>query len=101
VRACSRLHLHPGCKVEAVEGSAARVAHPGGVFQVRFAGPGELRIEPSRHFPGFGRELASAALAFHAEGARIETGFCISSGAEALGYDLAAGATLGARSYGW
>jgi hypothetical protein len=84
-----------------VDASAVRVAHPGGVFQVRFAGPGELRIEPSRHFPGFGRELASTALAFQAEGARIEMGFCIAAGAEPLGYDLAAGATLGGRGYGW
>jgi uncharacterized heparinase superfamily protein len=101
VRACSRLHLHPECRIEEVAAGAARVAHPGGVFQVRFAGPGELRVEPSRHFPGFGRELASSALAFHAQGARLETGFCIAAASEALGYDLAAGATLGGRSYGW
>jgi uncharacterized heparinase superfamily protein len=101
VRACSRLHLHPECRVEEVAGAAARVAHPGGAFQVRFAGAGTLRVEGSRHFPGFGRELASQALAFDAEGAQIETGFCIAAGAEALRYDLAAGATLGTRSYGW
>jgi uncharacterized heparinase superfamily protein len=100
-RACSRLHLHPDCRVEQIAGAAARVAHLGGAFQVRFAGPGTLRVEDSRHFPGFGRELASQALAFDAEGARIETGFCIAAGAEALVYDLAAGATLGTRSYGW
>ncbi len=101
VRSCSRLHLHPECRVEAHSRDAARVAHPGGVFQVRFAGPGALRVEPSRHFPAFGRELASEALAFDAEGARVETGFCIAAGAEPLRYDLAAGATLGERSYGW
>jgi uncharacterized heparinase superfamily protein len=101
VRARSRLHLHPECRIEAVEGSAARVAHPGGVFQVRFAGPGELRIEPSRHFPRFGLELATSALVFRAEGERLETGFCIASGADPLRYDLPAGATLGGRSYGW
>src|SRR5262249_16878467 len=39
VRACSRLHLHPECRVAAPQGAAARIAHPGGAFQVRFAGP--------------------------------------------------------------
>jgi uncharacterized heparinase superfamily protein len=101
VHACSRLHLHPACRIEAVEGAAARVAHPRGVFQVRFAGVGALRIEPSRHFPGFGRELESQALAFHAQGSGLETGFCIAAAREALGYDLAAGATLDGRGYGW
>jgi uncharacterized heparinase superfamily protein len=101
VRACSRLHLHPECRVEGVGGAAARVVHAGGAFQVGFAGPGRLRVESSRHFPGFGRELASQALAFDAEGAAIETGFCIAAPAGTLGYDLSAGAKLGARSYGW
>ena len=62
---------------------------------------GALRVEPSRYFPRFGTELASQALAFVAEGTRVETGFCIASGSERLVYDLAAGATLGERSYGW
>jgi uncharacterized heparinase superfamily protein len=101
VRAVSRLHLHPACRIEAVEGALARVAHPGGIFQVRFAGPGELRVEPSRHFPRFGVELATSALAFSAQGSQLELGFCIASGAGILGYDLAAGAKLGERSYGW
>jgi uncharacterized heparinase superfamily protein len=101
VRACSRLHLHPDCRVEAVEASAVRVAHPGGVFQVRFAGPGALRVEASRHFPAFGREVATSALAFRTEGAALETGFCIASGPEELRYELAEGATLGGRCYGW
>jgi len=101
VRAVSRVHLHPECRIEATEGTGVRVAHPGGVFQVRFAGSGVLRVEPSRHFPRFGTEHATLALAFAAEGARIEMGFCIASGSEALGYDLAAGATFGERSYGW
>ena len=101
VRACSRLHLHPECRIAAREGNALRIDSPGGAFQVRFAGPGALRVEPSRTFPGFGRELANEALAFEAAGDRIETGFCIAAGTEALGYDLAAGAKLGGRSYGW
>lgn len=101
VRSVSRIHLHPECRIDASEGSCVRVAYPGGAFQVRFAGPGALRVEPSRHFPRFGSELASQALAFAAEGARVETGFCIASGSGPLGYDLAAGATLGERSYGW
>jgi uncharacterized heparinase superfamily protein len=101
VEAVSRVHLDPECRIEASDATGVRVAHPGGSFQLRFAGSGVLRIEPSRHFPRFGHERASRALAFAAEGARIETGFCIASGSEALGYALAAGATFGARSYGW
>ncbi len=101
VRVVSRVHLHPECRVESVENCAARVACPGGSFQVRFAGPGVLRVEPSRYFPRFGAELASEALAFEAEGAHVETGFCIAGSGEILGYDLAAGAQLGERSYGW
>jgi uncharacterized heparinase superfamily protein len=101
VRAVSRIHLHPECRVEQTDATGVRVTHPGGVFQVRFAGPGVLRVEPSRHFPRFGTELESSALAFATEGTCIEMGFCIASGSEALGYALAAGATFGARSYGW
>jgi uncharacterized heparinase superfamily protein len=101
VRAVSRIHLHPECRVEQTAATGVRVAHPGGVFQVHFAGPGVLRVEPSRHFPRFGTELESSALEFATEGRCIEMGFCIASGSETLGYALAAGATFGARRYGW
>lgn len=101
VPAVSRIHLHPECHVDARDDLGVRVSHPGGVFQVRFAGPGALRIEPTHVYPRFGCELPGVALSFAAEGRSVETGFCIASGSEPLGYDLAAGATFGDRSYGW
>jgi uncharacterized heparinase superfamily protein len=100
VPVCSRLHLHPECRVEAIGPRAVRAAHAGGAFQVCFAGPGELRIEPSRHFPAFGVEREGRVLEFRSEGASLETGFCIAAGAQPLGYDPARGATLGSRDYG-
>ena len=62
VTARSRLHLHPDCVVEELAGPAARIRHPGGVFQVRFAGPGELALEASSYCPEFGvRQRAHGA----------------------------------------
>jgi uncharacterized heparinase superfamily protein len=94
VEACSRLHLHPDCEVVELSGSLARLRHPGGSFAVRFAGAGELSLEPCVWFPEFGRRQDNRALAFRARGASLYTGFCVAHAASRLDYDLASGARV-------
>lgn len=94
VTARTRLHLHPDCAIEELDGNTARVGYPGGSCVVRFAGDGRLTAEPSRHFPEFGVARDAQALCFTARGASIETGFCIANGARVVRYDLAAGADV-------
>jgi uncharacterized heparinase superfamily protein len=90
----SRLHLHPDCEVTLEGARRARVAAPGGLFRVAFAGAGELAVEASRYFPEFGLALRSRALAFRAQ-APGATGFCVSDGDAPLEFDLDAGARVG------
>lgn len=101
VTARSRLHLHPDCVVERVEGLAARIRHPGGVFQVRFAGPGQLALEPSIYCPEFGVQHERTALCFEAVGERLVFGFCIANTEDEIGYDLVAGADLSGVKVAW
>jgi uncharacterized heparinase superfamily protein len=101
VTARSRLHLHPDCEVEELAGQAARIRHPAGRFQVRFAGPGRVRLESSAYCPEFGVRRERAALCFEAEGRRIDFGFCIANTADEIGYDLAAGASVSGESCPW
>ena len=94
VTARTRLHLHPDCTIEDLNGSTARVGYPGGSCVVCFAGDGRLSLEPSRYFPEFGVARDSEALCFTARGARLETGFCIANGARVVRYDLETGADV-------
>jgi uncharacterized heparinase superfamily protein len=97
----ARLHLHPDCAVEALGRDTARIRHPGGVLQLRFAGPGELALEPSRFCPEFGVVRERRALVYQARGKRLAFGVCIANGAEEIGYDLASGASVPGAKVGW
>jgi uncharacterized heparinase superfamily protein len=101
VTACSRLHLHPDCVVEELVGLGARIRHPGGVFQIRFAGAGELALEASDYCPEFGVRRPRTALRFEAAGARLAFGFCIANTAEEIGYDLVSGASISGEKVPW
>ena len=101
VTARSRLHLHPDCVVEELAGPAARIRHPGGVLQVRFAGQGDLALEASTYCPEFGVQRERAALRFEAVGERLAFGFCIANTAEEIGYDLASGAKVSGEKVAW
>jgi len=94
----SRLHLHPDCE-PALEGKLqARVAHPGGVFRVAFAGPGELALEPSQYAPELGLSVANRALAFRATAPAV-TGFCVADGDAPLAFELEDGARVGGARF--
>jgi uncharacterized heparinase superfamily protein len=97
----SRLHLHPSCQIAELRERRALVRHPGGEFQVLFAGEGELSLEPSFHCPEFGTRLETRALVLSARGTRVENGFCIANGSAALRYDLASGAELEGLRIPW
>ena len=101
VTARSRLHLHPACVVEQLAGPAARIRHPGGVFQIRFAGAGELGLEASAYCPEFGVRHERTALRFEASGARLVFGFCIANTDQEIGYDLASGASVSGEKVPW
>ena len=94
VTARTRLHLHPDCGIEEIEGHTARVSYPGGSCIVRFAGEGQLEAEASRYFPEFGIARDAQALCFTARGRRLESGFCIANGARVVRYDVATGADI-------
>jgi hypothetical protein len=101
VTARSRLHLHPKCRIAALEPRSARVEYPGGAFHIAFAGPGALASEPAWWCPEFGTQLATRALVWQARGAPLETGFCIARGDAAVRYDLAAGAEVEGVRRSW
>ena len=73
--AVSRVHLHPDCRVTALDAHGAAVSHPGGAFRVAFTGAGTLRQEPSHYCPRFGVDLENVCLAFESRGANVEFGF--------------------------
>lgn len=75
VTAVSRLHLHPDCVVERVTSKSASVRFETGRCVVRFSGEGRLEVENSTYSPEFGRADPNRALAFHAEGERIDIEF--------------------------
>lgn len=101
VTARSRLHLHPDCVVEEIAGLRARIRHPGGVFQVVFAGAGELALEASDYCPEFGSRLERRALRFETAGASLVFGFCVAIGAEQIEYDLDSGASVSGEKVSW
>ena len=101
VAARSRLHLHPDCVLEELAGLTARIRHPGGIFQIRFVGTGELALESSDYCPEFGARRERTALRFEAAGARLEFGFCIANTDREIGYDLASGASVSGEMIPW
>ncbi len=101
VTARSRLHLHPDCVVERREGPVAWIRHPGGVFQICFAGPGGLTLEASTFCPEFGVQRERTALCFEAAGERFAFGFCIANTDARIGYDLDSGADVSGEKVAW
>jgi uncharacterized heparinase superfamily protein len=101
VTACSRLHLHPDCVVEEITGLRARIRHPGGLFQVVFAGAGALALEASDYCPEFGTKLGRRALRFETAGASLVFGFCVAKGEGQIEYDLESGASVSGEKVSW
>ena len=101
VRAVSRMHLHPECRIARLTEGTAVIEHPRGRFGVRFCGEGELAVEPSYYCPEFGVRIDNRALAFAASGSSVEMGYCVASDSEEFEYDLDGGARVDGRSFGW
>jgi uncharacterized heparinase superfamily protein len=78
VRADSRLHLHPDCRVADCDERTVRIDASWGEFYVAFAGHGRLGLESSVYCPEFGVRLENLALVFSSTGTNVEMGFCIS-----------------------
>ncbi|WP_428938305.1 heparinase II/III family protein [Fontivita pretiosa] len=82
IRAVSRLHLHPDCRIIEAGSDGVRVVYPGGVFRV-VPSPAQCQIgiEDSWYCPRFGVKLANRAIALRARGRdRIAMGFTIADG---------------------
>ncbi len=77
VRAISRVHLHPDCRLETLSRLAAVIAYPGGTFLIEFSGSGDLEVEKSFYSPCFGDRRGNIALAFSARGDNMKFGFRI------------------------
>jgi uncharacterized heparinase superfamily protein len=101
VTARSRLHLHPDCVVEEIAGLRARIRHPGGSFQIVFAGPGELALEASDYCPEFGTRQGRRALCFETAGESLVFGFCVAKGEAQIEYDLDSGASVSGEKVSW
>jgi uncharacterized heparinase superfamily protein len=77
VRAVSRIHLHPDCRVGKREEGRVTVSYPEGRFRVTFSGPGKLDLEESFYSPRFGLRIGNIALAYTAGSSTIRNGFRI------------------------
>ncbi|HNY28043.1 MAG TPA: alginate lyase family protein [Candidatus Sumerlaeota bacterium] len=66
MRAVSRIHLHPDCRVEKREGLEAWVAFPGGRVRFSFQGQGCLTLKKSWYCPEFGIRIENACLSYEA-----------------------------------
>lgn len=64
--AVSRVHLHPDCRVEKLEGLEARVVFPGGRVRFSFQGQGNLTLKKSWYCPEFGIRIENACLSYEA-----------------------------------
>ncbi len=73
----SRLHLHPACELEELEGTRATIRYPGGTLRAAFKGGGALMREESLYCPEFGKRLDNTCLAFVSSGGAVETGFTL------------------------
>ncbi len=74
-RAVSRVHLHPDCRVEKLDGLEAQVKFPGGQFRLLFKGQGCLTREASWYCPEFGVRLENVCLAYVAASGEKEFSF--------------------------
>jgi uncharacterized heparinase superfamily protein len=74
-RAVSRVHLHPDCRVEKLEGREAWVIFPGGQVQFLFQGQGNLTLQKSWYCPEFGLRFENACLAYEATPGERRFGF--------------------------
>ncbi len=60
----SRLHLHPRCRIERIEGAEATVSLDSIAVRIAFTGAGELEAETSFYCPEFGRKMQNHQLTF-------------------------------------
>jgi uncharacterized heparinase superfamily protein len=97
----SRVHLHPDCRIDAIDGLRARVVQPGGAFSVSFDGEGELAVESGAYCPEFGVRFEAKTLAFRARRPDAPFGFAIAHGSEPAHYSYDDGLRLAARVYPW
>jgi uncharacterized heparinase superfamily protein len=70
VRCVSRLHLDPACRVTDLNGRVARIAYPGGGFQVE--GDNDIAAEQMRCFERFYETQARSCLCMRGEGSHVE-----------------------------
>lgn len=101
VATASRLHLHPGCRIVALDGRRAVVETAAQSVTILFAGRGELRRQTSLYCPRFGVARERQVLVFEIGSDRGRSGFLISRTGAAASFDLESGARIGELGIGW
>jgi uncharacterized heparinase superfamily protein len=99
VEGISRIHLHPDCKIVQQDENSVEVHSPVGPVSVKFAGPGNLRVEEALYCPEFGLRVPNKALAWSARGPDIRFGYCIAPVQQVDAFDLEHGAILNGKHY--
>jgi uncharacterized heparinase superfamily protein len=75
VRCVSRLHLHPACRAADLSGRVARIAYPGGSFQVE--ANCDLGVEDTPCFERFHETQTRSCLCLHDAGSHVEMQYTI------------------------
>lgn len=76
-RMVSRLHLHPNCEIDRLDGNTAWLTYPAGKVKITFSDNGKLLPEESYYCLEFGVKISNRSLAFSFSGSIIGTEFQI------------------------
>lgn len=79
VRAASRLHLHPACKVLRTHGGVIEIAYPAGCVRIEGGSDCAPRIEEGQHYPQFGVVQKNQVVVFEKVGTDIELRYSMGS----------------------
>ncbi|MFC1761270.1 heparinase II/III family protein [Planctomycetota bacterium] len=79
VKATSRAHLHPECKVLSAAAGKIDIEHPKGCFCIEWAEDCEFHIEEGWYYPKFGVKQSNPVIALTKSGCDIELRYTVKS----------------------
>jgi uncharacterized heparinase superfamily protein len=101
IEAVARVHLHPDCQIIKTTEQQVELGTSQGVFLLRFAGAGTLRMEATWFCSEFGKRSPNQTLVWRNQGRRIRFGFCVACARQIESFDLESGAQIAQHRYGW